>query len=441
MNIGSAVQYYESYAKQVVLPRLRSGLRIVHIAPPWIEVPPIKYGGTEIVVERVAIGQQELGLNVAVLCRPGSTVSGAVHLAPQEQEWRQHLAHLRHDEIEMFYATKCVKWMKAELGAGHAIDIIHTHVRGAALLYICREFAEAKGIPVVHTVHLPVIGDQWKAERERYCEVPYAYLIGISQYHGRELMDQVGALRCAGIVYNPLPGDVLSAPIGSRAAYAVYAARIAPDKRQDLAVQVALRARVPLILVGKVAEDRAFYEQQVLPFVDGHHIVYVGEVGNEIRDEYLAHASFALAPIQWNEPNGIGHTLAASLGAPVIYFGRGALTETLWDGVCGVSVPPDDLDAMVEAISRARALNSDRCSLVTLARFNYRRAAAGYMELYADLLQGVRRYGMLYPNISEHDIVQPIFEMTGATPLNLIETTMTVTPDSPGDSGLLFEEA
>src|SRR5712691_1288470 len=149
MNIGSAIQFYESYAKQVVLPRLRSGLRIVHVAPPWIEVPATGYGGTEIVVERVAIGQQRLGLSVAVLCRPGSTVPGAVHIAPQEQEWRQHLAQLRHDEIELLYATRCVKWMKAELDAGRAIDMIHTHVRSAALLSLCREFAEAKGIPVV----------------------------------------------------------------------------------------------------------------------------------------------------------------------------------------------------------------------------------------------------------------------------------------------------
>ena len=179
MNIGSAIRLYESYAKRAVLPRLRPGLRIVHVAPPWIEVPPMKYGGTEVVVERVAIGQQELGLNVAVLCRPGSTVPGAVHFAPRKQEWGEHLAQMRHDEIEMFYAIECVKWMKAELDAGHAIDIIHTHVRGAALLYICREFAEAKGIPVVHTVHLPVIGAEWTAERERYHEAQYAYLVGL----------------------------------------------------------------------------------------------------------------------------------------------------------------------------------------------------------------------------------------------------------------------
>ncbi len=332
MNIGSAIRLYESYAKRAVLPRLRPGLRIVHVAPPWIEVPPIKYGGTEVVVERVAIGQQELGLNVAVLCRPGSTVPGAVHLARAE----------------------------------------------------------------------------WTAERERYHEAQYAYLVGLSQYHGQELMDLVGPSRCAGIVYNPLPGDVFSAPSVRRADYTTYAARIHPDKRQDLTVRVALRAGVRLILIGKVSEDTAFYEQQVLPLVDGHKVIYLGEVSNKIRDRYLAHSSFSLAPIQWNEPNGIGHTLAASLGAPVVYFNRGALAETLWDGVAGIRVPPDDLDAMVEAIPYARALNADRCSLVTLARFNYRRAAVGYAELYADVLQGMHRYGVLYPEISEYDIVQPI---------------------------------
>ncbi len=411
MNIDRAIEYYETYAKQDVLPRLRPNLRIVHVAPPWIEVPPTRYGGTEIVVERVAIGQQELGLNVTVLCRPGSTVPGSIHIAPQKQEWRMHLAQMRHNEIELLYAAECVKWMKRQLDVGHAIDIIHTHTRGAALLYICREFAEAKAIPVVHTIHLPVVGDDWTSEREQYRLARYAYLVGVSQYHGRELMGQIGSLSCAGVVYNPLPGDVLSAPIRSRKEYAVYAARIHPDKRQDLAVQVALRANIPLILMGKVSEDKVFYEQHVLPHVDDRRVKYFGEVSNEIRDKYLSQASCALAPIQWNEPNGIGHILTASLGAPVVYFDRGALAETLLDGVAGISVPPDDLDAMVEAIPRAVALNSDLCSLITLARFNYRRAAVGYTELYADVLQGVHRYGMLYPEISEDDIIHPILRM------------------------------
>ena len=411
MDTTSAIQCYKSYARLAVLPRLRPGLRVVHVAPPWIEVPPAGYGGTEIVAERVAIGQQKLGMEVAVLCRPGSTVPGAVHIAPASHEWRNHLAQARHDEIELFYAVESVKWMRAELRAGRPIDIIHTHVRGAALLYICRELAEVEGIPVVHTVHLPVIGDEWAAERERYREASYAYLVGISQYHGLELMEHIGTSACAAIVYNPLPGDVLATPRVSKAGYAAYAARIHPDKRQDLAIQVALKANVPLILIGKIAENTLYYRQQVLPLIDGHRIVYVGEVSNDTRDKYLAYANFVLAPIQWEEPNGIGHTLAAALGTPVIYFDRGALAETLWDGVSGICVPPDDIDAMVDAIPSARALDANLCSLITLARFNYHRAVVGYTELYADILQGRHHHSMLYPKIPEYDIVQPIYEM------------------------------
>jgi hypothetical protein len=86
----------------------------------------------------------------------------------------------------------------------------------------------------------------------------------------------------------------------------------------------------------------------------------------------------------------------------------------LWHGVSGISVPPDDLDAMVEAIPGACALDSDLCSLITLARFNYRRAVAGYTELYADILQGKHRQGMLYPTIAEYEIVQPLYRMIQA---------------------------
>ena len=42
-------------------------MRIALIAPPFIPVPPVEYGGTELFIADLATGLQELGIEVVVL--------------------------------------------------------------------------------------------------------------------------------------------------------------------------------------------------------------------------------------------------------------------------------------------------------------------------------------------------------------------------------------
>ena len=52
---------------------------------------------------------------------------------------------------------------------------------------------------------------------------------------------------------------------------------------------------------------------------------------------------------------------AQACGAPVVAFARGALAEVIVDGVTGLLVAPDDIDAAAEAVRASASLSRARC--------------------------------------------------------------------------------
>jgi hypothetical protein len=50
-------------------------MRVAQIAPPWIPVPPVTYGGTELVVAELARGLREKGLEVWLFASGDSKIA------------------------------------------------------------------------------------------------------------------------------------------------------------------------------------------------------------------------------------------------------------------------------------------------------------------------------------------------------------------------------
>ena len=49
-------------------------MRLAHIAPPWIPVPPVTYGGTELMVDLLVQGLVQRHLDIIVFCSGDSTL-------------------------------------------------------------------------------------------------------------------------------------------------------------------------------------------------------------------------------------------------------------------------------------------------------------------------------------------------------------------------------
>ena len=67
-------------SRRVTAPRLR----IAVLAPPWIPVPPVGYGGTEAVVELLCEGLVAHGHDVTLFAAPGSRSTARVHALLEE---------------------------------------------------------------------------------------------------------------------------------------------------------------------------------------------------------------------------------------------------------------------------------------------------------------------------------------------------------------------
>jgi glycosyltransferase involved in cell wall biosynthesis len=155
------------------------------------------------------------------------------------------------------------------------------------------------------------------------------------------------------------------------------------EKRVDRAIEVARRSRIPLRIAARVyPEEQAYFNDMLAPLIrDAAPLVeFVGEIGDRERDDLLGHASALLFPIEWPEPFGLVMIEALACGTPVIAWRRGSVPEVVEEGVTGYVV--DGVDQAVQAVSRIDRLRRADCRRAFEERFDARRMAKDYVEVY-----------------------------------------------------------
>ncbi len=232
-------------------------------------------------------------------------------------------------------------------------------------------------------------------------DAPFAYarrngtvgFVAISHAQVREYP----TIQHAGVVYNalhpaefrlqPRPVDctleVEGRALTLAAGYALFAGRINREKGADLAIDIAQRAGLRLVLVGPLAPrewDPHFYEQEVRPRVDGEQVRYLGELGPAELGRVYRGASCLLNPIRWEEPFGFIVVEALARGVPVIGTRHGALPELIEDGVTGYLV-----DGVEDGAARAReaitTISRQTCAEQARARFSWEVMGRAYVDL------------------------------------------------------------
>src|SRR3546814_13305112 len=107
--------------------------------------------------------------------------------------------------------------------------------------------------------------------------------------------------------------------------------RISPEKRTDLAIEIARRAGLPLKIAAKVDRvDVDYFGTVIKPMLDdvkpllGHPpIEFVGEIGDEGKADFLGNAVALLFPVDWPEPLGSVLIDAMAIRPPPIALPRG----------------------------------------------------------------------------------------------------------------------
>ena len=337
-------------------------MRIALIVPPFISVPPKKYGGTELFAGHLALGLDKLGLDVVVYTNGESTI-------PVEKRWL-YPDSLWPIDTEIHTDLRDINhgaW--AVQDAAESADIIH--ISNAPSLVHSR-FVD---VPFVYTIH----HSYDKGLSDLYSYYPDAWYVSISEFQGK--LEQVPKLRTIHHGINP---DDYQMGEGKRE-YFTFLGRIAPVKGTHNAIEVAKRTGIPLKIAGEVQPKfKDYFETQVKPHIDGKFIEYVGEADLAMKNELLGSSVGLLFPIEWDEPFGLVMIEAMACGAPVFALPGGSVAEVVKDGVSGYIC--HSVDEMVERAKHAPQFDFARVRQYGLQEFSLDRMVQSYADLYAEIL-------------------------------------------------------
>jgi glycosyltransferase involved in cell wall biosynthesis len=342
-------------------------LRIAQVSPLYESVPPMLYGGTERVVSYLTEALVELGHEVTLFAS-GDSVTNArlVPCCPTSLRLNPGCV----DQIAHHFVMLD---RVLELAQRGEFDIVHFHID-----YFHFPISRAYQLPQVTTLHgrldLPDLPPLYR----RFPEMP---VISIS----KSQREPLSLANWVGNVYHGLPENSLKFGDGS-GKYLAFLGRICPEKRVDRAIEISLKAGLPLKIAAKVDRaDRDYFETEIKQLLKLPGIEYIGEIGEDQKTDFLGNASALLFPVDWPEPFGLAMIEAMACGTPTLGFRRGSVPEVLSPGVTGIIA-----NNMSEAMgSMQDLLAMDRVTVRRgfEARFTASRMAREYISVYHSILQ------------------------------------------------------
>ena len=149
-------------------------------------------------------------------------------------------------------------------------------------------------------------------------------------------------------------------------------------------IEAARLAGVRLKLAGEIQPVfQSYWDDQVVPHLDGQMIEYVGEADLAVKNDLLGNARALLFPIQWDEPFGLVMIEAMACGTPVLAFAGGSVAEIVRDGVSGWIC--SDVEDMARRLASPGVCPAS-CRTWAIEHFSCDRMVEHYIDLYEDLI-------------------------------------------------------
>jgi len=375
-------------------------MRIAHIAPPWISIPPKNYGGTENVIYHLVEEQVAQGHSVTLFA-PGDTRTSARHISFFARSlfecgvpWHSH-------PKAFYHLYKSVEYLQKH---AHDFDILHAHLSSSSDIYLFPLMATLR-LPHVTTLHSQFpfdrINDEWRGDADHYYMewLAHAPMVAISR-SAREQEWAKFPVNFIDVVHHGIDVRDFPSPCEPGDFFA-WVGRLIPEKGVHLAIEAAKKANVPLIIAGivdrNIPEAQRYFQEEIEPHIDGQQIQYIGPVCPEERNNLFRRARGFLNPLLWEEPFGMVMLEAMAVGCPVIAFRRGAVEELITSDTIGFLV--ENVNEMAQRIPALGTIKRNAVRTYVETYFSAARMAENYTRVYQKVI--LRKQGVAIARLSK----------------------------------------
>src|SRR3954469_4034075 len=341
-----------------------TAITVVSVSYPLAQVGPDAVGGAEQILTQLDRELCRQGHRSIVIAPSGSRVAGThVVCGPIPTAF---------DAGARVAATRRQTEILRRTLAGVRPDVVHLHsVDFSDSVAACGE------IPVLATLHLPVD----HSPRAALQQVGGPRLQFVSQAQRRSAP---AALRDNPFIPNGVDLEAFR-PRRARRGFVLALGRICQEKRFDRALRAAARAKVPLLLGGRVfpyPEHQRHFHTEIAPWL-GAGARFLGPLTFLRKRLLLAAARCLVVPSAVPETSSLVTMEALASGTPVVAWRSGALPDLVEHGRTGFLV--DSEADLAAAIVEAGRLDGEACRREAQRRFSARRMTEQYLELYRQI--------------------------------------------------------
>jgi glycosyltransferase involved in cell wall biosynthesis len=375
-------------------------LRIAIVASASLPIPPFDgYGGTQRGIHDLIEVLRRRGHHVT-LCGPGDSLTEVderiaplsrslwSHDSPYPVAERTRLAERHVREVAAAIKERSFDLINVRYDHHGLLEELVRQAR-APIVYSLHNVASAKTVPIVRDFASRVV-------ITAHCDSHRAQYEGVDDIRVVFYGMDVGAY--------PFGAEPVSAaretptlPLLRRLQqegrdYFVSLGRVAAEKGQRSAIEIARRAGVPLVVVGEPFAREpggdAYFRDHVLPAVDGRTIFYYGSANEVEKRELLRFARGLLFTTgmerpEWKEPFGRVFMEAFATGTPVVAHAHGSAPDIV---VPEVGFLCDTIDDMVEATRQVHLINRRACRRYARLALSRERMGRDYERLFHEVV-------------------------------------------------------
>jgi glycosyltransferase involved in cell wall biosynthesis len=334
--------------------------RIAILAPVAWRTPPRAYGAWETVASNITEGLVARGWKNVTLSATKDSITKARLVAFIERGYEE-------DKSQIPLVSTCLHISKA-LERADEFDLIHNNFDYLPLTY--RRLIRTPMLTTIHGFSDPDILRVYHEHKDAY----YVSISDADRDPGLPYLATVyNGIDLSNLTFSERPGDKL-----------VHYGRIHNDKGTHLAIEVARKCGMDLIIAG-IIQDQEYFDTLVRPHLNQSSIQYIGPVNPVQRDDLLKEA---YAVIHLNLiPERFGLVMAESMaaGVPVIAMDLGSCREVIADNVTGYLV--DSVEEAVQAVGKIDRIDRTKCRQRVEENFTIDRMVEGYEKVYAEIFR------------------------------------------------------